>query len=102
MSKKITEEGIQNLLKQNNEKEFKPFFSTRVLAKLEKAENIPIFGVLVAKRIYLKQYLIAACVVFLVLFSISIVQEGSISVEHLLGLGNFSEEDILNFTNPII
>ncbi|NUM32194.1 MAG: hypothetical protein HUU47_07720 [Bacteroidetes bacterium] len=102
MSKKITEEDVKRLLKQNNNKEFKSFFSTRVLAKIENYENIPLFGIWVANRIFLKQYFIAACVIFLVMFSISILQDGSISIDNLLGLGKFSEEDIINYTNPLI
>ena len=102
MHKKITDNELEDILKQNNKKEFKPFFSTRVIAKLEKYDNVPIFGILIANRIYLKQYLYAACIIFLILFGISFIQEGSVSIEHLLGLGNYSDEDIINYTNPLI
>ncbi|MCC6721555.1 MAG: hypothetical protein IT243_05090 [Bacteroidia bacterium] len=102
MSNKITDKELENLLKQNNNKEFKPFFSTRVLAKIEKNYSTPIIGNIVANRLYLQRYLVAACILFLLIFAFSVYQEGSFSIEHLVGLGSFSEEDIINYVNPLI
>ena len=102
MYKNFTDKELENILKQQNNEEFKPFFSTRVLSKIEKYENIPVFGVLVANKFLLKQYLYAACIIFMLVLCLSIYQDGTISLEHLIGLGNFNEEDILNYTNPVI
>ena len=89
---------IEKLLKETEKQEFKPFFSTRVIGKLERYQNSPILGYM----IYFKRYIAVAGFCILLLLGFSFYQEGSLSMDNLLGLGNYTDEEIFNYINPII
>jgi hypothetical protein len=89
---------LEKLLKESEKPQFRPFFSTRVLGKLERYQNSPLLGYM----IYFKRYIYIASFCVLLLLGFSFYQEGSLSLSHLLGLGNYTDEDLFNYINPII
>lgn len=101
MKENITDQELKNLLQQSKP-EFKPFFSTRVLAKIEHYDGLPLIGYLIAHRLMLRRYLYAGAFGLLLLLAVTYIQDGSVSIDHLLGLGSFSEDDIMNYVNPVI
>jgi len=98
----MTEDELGKALEGTTDVSFRPFFSTRVLAKLERYETLPVIGKLLVNRIYLKRCMYAGTLCLLVLFGYSYYQEGSLSMDNLLGLGNFSDDELLNYLNPLI
>ena len=100
--KNITEHDLEKLMKQQDSPEFRPFFSTRVLAKLERYQNTPILGILIANRLFLRRYVYIASFCLLLLLGFSFYQEGNLSLDHLLGLGGYTDDEILNYINPLI
>jgi hypothetical protein len=101
MKKKITDQELEKLMA-SSQPEFRPFFSTRVLAKLERYEDVPVIGFLLTQRLLLKRYVYAGAFCLALLLGFSYMQDGNLSLNHLLGLGNFSDDDILNYINPVI
>lgn len=100
--KNITEHDLEKLMKQQDSPEFRPFFSTRVLAKMERYQNTPVIGILIANRLFLRRYVYIASFCLLLLLGFSFYQEGNLSIDHLLGLGGYTDDEILNYVNPII
>jgi len=100
--KKITDHNLENLLNSAGKSEFRPFFSTRVMGKLERYQSNPILGTFLKYRLELKRYLYAGTFAFVLLFGIYYWQEGQLSLKHLLGLGNFTEDELLDYINPLI
>ncbi|MFM9944418.1 MAG: hypothetical protein ACKVQB_04225 [Bacteroidia bacterium] len=93
---------LEKLLNQQEKPEFRAFFSTRVLAKLERYQNTPVLGALILNTLYFRKYIYAASFCLLILLGVSFYQEGSMTLDHLLGLGGYTDEEILNFVNPLI
>ena len=98
----FTQHELEKLLGEAVKPEFRPFFSTRVLGKLERYQNTPIIGFLVLNRLYFKRYIYVASFCLLLLLGFSFYQEGHLSLDHLLGLGGYTDEEILNYINPLI
>lgn len=100
--KNITDEKLEQLLKHTANESFRPFFGARVLNRLNKTKAIPLIGNIVVSRYWLRGSIYAGAACILLLLGISFYQDGSISIDHLLGLGNFTEEDILDYIQPLI
>jgi hypothetical protein len=100
--KKITDSELENLLSEAGKSEFRPFFSTRVLGKLERYQNNALLGTFIQYRVEFKRYMYAGTFAFAILFGIYYWQEGQLSLNHLLGLGNFTEDELLDYINPLI
>lgn len=98
----FTEHELEKVLGDLEKPEFRPFFSTRVLAKLERYQNTPVIGFLILNRLYFKRYIYVASFCLLLLLGFSIYQEGQLSMDHLLGLGSYTDDEILNYINPLI
>ena len=62
---------LEKLMKQQDSPEFRPFFSTRVLAKMERYQNTPIIGILIANRLFFKRYIYIASFCLLLLLGFS-------------------------------
>jgi len=100
--KNFTEQELEDLLKQGKDVGFRPFFSTRVMARLERYQTLPIIGTLIVHRLYLKRYIYAGAFCLLLLLGFSFYQEGGLSMDSLLGLGNYTDDEILNYIEPVI
>jgi len=100
--KNFTDQELQKLMSQVTKPEFRPFFSTRVVGKLERYQNLPIIGSLIVNRLYLKRYVYTAAFGLLLLLAFSFYQEGNLKLDNLLGLGNYSDDEILNYINSVI
>ena len=98
----MTNDDLEKLLGKSPDAEFRPYFSTRVIAKLGRYNAIPVLGTLFSHRLLFRRYIYITAVCLLVLLGFSVYQEGSLSFNHLIGLGGFSEDEILNYINPLI
>ena len=101
-NEKLTNEEMTELLNQAGGAAFKPFFSTRVIAKLGRYRESPVMGLLFRYNLLFTRTVYLGAFGLVLLLGFCYLEEGHLSINHLLGLGGFSEEDILNFMNPMI